>query len=83
MKTILFVSSLIATALTLDPAAASHNRTSSNPGYMALSNNPETGAFQQKRFQGGSECGPDRASPIWGAGGQTLGYECLGNANGN
>lgn len=83
MKTILFVSSLIAAALVFDQAAASSALYAADPGYMALSIRPDAGAPAQKRFLSGSECGADRASPIWGPGGQALGYECLGNANGN
>jgi len=80
MKTILIVSSLIASTFAFDAALAKDASKSAND-FRAASPYSDMQAPAQRLLPRPNSCAPDRANPIWGANGQVLGYECFGNAD--
>ena len=83
MKAALVVCSLVAMSLPLSGANAALYAMHVRHEDRALSANPQTTPFGEPLFHGAGDCGVDRAVPVWGSNGQTLGYQCLGGANGS
>jgi hypothetical protein len=81
MKAIFVVSSLLASAFASNGATAASYWSDPRDDYRAQGLGTE--APVSRPFRSGNECGPDRASSVWGAGGRLLGYICDSNVNGN
>jgi hypothetical protein len=83
MKANLFVCSLVAVSLPLSGASAARYAVHVRTEDRALTANPQMTPFGEPLFHGGSDCGVDRAVPVWGRNGEAVGYECLSGANGS
>ena len=82
MKTMMIVSLLAAQMFVSGVAMAGVGVPRTRPEDRGMTAYPGSTLSPQHLFCNGNECAGERASAVFGAGGQTLGYECLNSANG-
>jgi hypothetical protein len=83
MKTVLFACALLEVAMLSDVAMASSRSLHARAEDKAFAAFSATTLSSPHLVRSGNDCATDRASPVFGPNGGTLGYECISSAGSN